>query len=249
MTVQQETVLRRRRFARILKAAFATSALISIISLPNSAMGQAASCGAEQAYPSCGTELADPSCGCESPLIKQSSAPKGPLCYRPRSLSFAEKFLKQLDRVGDQVEWEAAQKNCPTCTCGHTPSMLAGGPSCGCESPSGNLAVGMPACGCGPSIPFGASTSARSMTPPQVNQPFAANGSRAGQGAKSVCQPITRQCFPVSPKTHKPLARYPTMEPSPPNGKNQSLHRATTQLDRFERSFEVRQNNQTGTNT
>lgn len=207
MTVQQETVLRRRRFARILKAAFATSALISIMSLPNSAMGQAASCGAEQAYPSCGTEFADPSCGCESPLIKQSSAPKGPLCYRPRSLSFAEKFLKQLDRVGDQVEWEAAQKNCPTCTCGNTPSMLAGGPSCGCESPSGNLAVGMPACGCGPSIPFGASTSARSMTPQQVNQPFATNGSRAGQGGQIGLPANNTPMFPGKPKDSQALGK------------------------------------------
>lgn len=207
MTVQQETVLRRRRFARILKTAFATSALISIISLTNSAMGQSSSCGVEQAYPSCGTELADPSCGCESPLIKQSSASKGPLCYRPRSLSFAEKFLKHLDRVGDQVEWEASQKGCSTCTCGHTPSTVVGGPSCGCESPSGSLAVGLPACGCGPSVPFGVPTTTRSTTLPQANQPFANNGSRAGQGGQIGLPANNAPMFPGKPKDSQALGK------------------------------------------
>ncbi|MCU0720549.1 MAG: hypothetical protein MUC83_12645 [Pirellula sp.] len=206
----QEPTLRRRHFARILESVIATSALVTIASLPTAAMGQSPSCGIEQPNPTCGVESPDPSCGCESPLMRpsQTAPTKGPVCFRPRSLSFAEKFLKHLDRVGDQVEWEAARKSALTCSCGACDVSNAGGPSCGCESPYAIAGTSMPSCGCGPSVPFGMPIAMpRNGAGTNGAQPFVNNSGRAGQGGQSGFSANTAPMFPNIPKESQAIGK------------------------------------------
>ena len=210
MIVLQETTLRRRHFARILETVIATSALVTIVSLPSVVMGQSPSCGFERPNPTCGVESPGPSCGCESPVLglAQAAPTKGPVCYRPRSLSFAEKFLKQLDRVGDQVEWEAARKSSSACSCGAGNTSMTFGPSCGCESASPILGPGMPACGCGPSVPFGLpSATLRNNAGANVSQPFASNSGRGGQGGQSGSSSAVAPMFPNKPKESQAMGK------------------------------------------
>jgi hypothetical protein len=210
MIVLKETTLRRRHFARILNSVITTSALVAIVSLPRASMGQSPSCGFEQPDPSCGVESSSPSGGCESPLLRpaQTVPTKGPVCYRPRSLSFAEKFLKQLDRVGDQLEWEAARNSCSTCSCSAGNIQKTFGPSCGCESAAPISGAAMPSCGCGPSVPSGLpNTMTRSGTGINPVQPFANNMGRAGQGGQANSSPSTGPMFPHKPKESQALGK------------------------------------------
>jgi hypothetical protein len=210
MTVLQETTLRRRHFARMLESMIATSALFTIVCLPIGAMAQSPSCGFEQPNPTCGVESPGPSCGCESPLLKpeQSAPTKGPVCYRPRTLSFAEKFLKHLDRVGDQVEWEAARKSSPTCSCGASNPASTFGPSCGCESAAPSAGAGMPSCGCGPSVPFGLpNANSRNNASTYAVQPFANNSGRAGQGGQPGSSTSAAPMFPNKPKDSQAIGK------------------------------------------
>jgi len=210
MTVLQETTLRRRHFARMLESMIATSALFTIVCFPIAAMAQSPSCGLEQPNPTCGVESPCPSCGCESPLLKpEHSAPiKGPVCYRPRSLSFAEKFLKHLDRVGDQVEWEASRKSSPTCSCGANNPASTLGPSCGCESATPSAGAGMPSCGCGPSVPFGLpNATSRNNASTYAVQPFVNNPGRAGQGGQPGSSASATPMFPNKPKESQAIGK------------------------------------------
>ena len=219
MIVLQETAVRRRHFARNLKAILATSALVTIASLPGISMGQSPSCGIEQSDPSCGVESVAPSCGCEIPLLKpaRTAPPGGPVCFRPRSLSFAEKFLKQLDRVGDQLEWEAARSSCLTCSCGAGNVSMTFGPSCGCESATPISGAAMPSCGCGPNVPTGLPNAmTRNGVGTNPPQPFSNNIGGAGQGGRPNSSVGNGSMFPNKPKETQALGKISDQSAVPP---------------------------------
>jgi len=210
MTVLQKNAFRRRHFARMLESVIASYALAAMVSLPGTAMGQSPSCGCESSGPSCGAEFVGPSCGCEnSNLFPTAVPPKQPVYYRARSLSFAEKFLKQLDRVGDQIEWEASRKpSRSTCTNGCPNTVLSSCPSCGCESSSHAPFAGMSSCGVGPSIPFGSpSSSSGEGLGVTENQPFVNKPSRAGQGGHANSPLGDAPMFPHKPKDIQALGK------------------------------------------
>jgi hypothetical protein len=110
--------------------------------------------------------MAEPTCGCEAAIPScDTRYPTKQPCYRPRSLSFAEKFLKKLDRAGDRIEADVNRSQ-PSCGC--EPAQ----PTCGCEAP---MPMGMPSCGCGPSIPFSVPSSVptvRNVAPPVPYSPM-----------------------------------------------------------------------------
>ncbi|MFN7877570.1 MAG: hypothetical protein ACK5PB_19795 [Pirellula sp.] len=219
MIVLLETAVRRRHFARTLKTIIATSALVAVVSLPGNSMGQSPSCGIEQPAPSCGVESVAPSCGCESPVARplQAAPIKGPICYRPRSLSFAEKFLKQLDRVGDQLEWEAARNSCSTCSCGASNVSMTFGPSCGCESAAPIPGAAMPSCGCGPNVPTGLpNTMTRNGAGTNPSQPFVNNKGGAGQGGQLNSSVSNGPMFPHKPKETQALGKISDQSATPP---------------------------------
>lgn len=187
MTVLQKNTLRRRHFSQKLKSVLGSTALSAMFYMASPAMGQSPTCGCEQSAPTCGVEFAGPSCGCESPVMSMGKTmPNKPVWYRPRSLSFAEKFLKHLDKVGDQIEWEAAcGTSCQSCTCAAQTAAKLYGPTCGCENAPGIPLASLPSCECGPSVPMGLPNSwSRAGQGRAQNQPFA-NNARAGQGRAS----------------------------------------------------------------
>lgn len=190
MTVPQESPLQRRHFANLLKAISAASTLTVLVSLPPTSLGQQACASCDKPLPTCGVESPNPSCGCDALWNPGYMPAPAPVCVRPRSLSFAEKILRRLDRIGDQIEYEASvSSSCACCSGGVAHPQAAGAATSGCESPGFGRGVGMPSCGCGPSVPFGIHSPMSQGQRGTHGQSFTADSSkrhgRPGQGGST----------------------------------------------------------------
>lgn len=90
----------------------------------------------------------DPACGCETSTLPQRCS-----CKRTTSLSFAEKILKRLDQIGDQIEGKTCRSTraCEVASCD---VVSAKDPSCGCEPcdvrPACDATINAKVLNCGP---------------------------------------------------------------------------------------------------
>ncbi len=119
-----------KKFTRL---SLGLSIAAGVLSSPISALGQTCDqCASRQ------VRTLDPSCGCESSLPVERSQRNCTVPCVPKP-SFAEKFLKRLDELGDSIEARSmpssrlCNSNPVRSNCACTPTAT---PSCGCESNS-----------------------------------------------------------------------------------------------------------------
>jgi hypothetical protein len=128
---------KRATFARKLtRLSLGLSVAAWVHSSPISALGQTCDqCASQHA------RMLDPSCGCEPSLPSDRSKKNCTVPCVPKP-SFAEKFLKRLDELGDSIETRSMQSSRPTRRCNSNPvgsnceCTPVATPSCGCESHS-----------------------------------------------------------------------------------------------------------------